>query len=342
MNFLFFGELMLRLTSAREGERLAFADILRITPGGSEANSAVAIKALGDHKVTFLSAFPDNPLGEKCLRALKAFGVNVIPLPSQSKRIGLYWLDIGKGPRSSNVYYDRDNSAFDMIDPETILSEHLECDWFHSSGITPAISERTCKALFRCIEFLPPNVPFSLDLNFRSKLWQWAEEKKMRAIYDKLSHRAVLLSGNESDFQTCFGLKPAGKTMEDIYSSIANVVFSRYHGLRFLAVNLRTSHSATRNSWSGMLFVRDGSSYKKFISQVIEIDTIIDRLGTGDSFTAGILHGLTSFADDYKRTLDFAIMLSALKHSIFGDFSCFSEEDVNKALQTLGSGQIER
>jgi 2-dehydro-3-deoxygluconokinase len=163
---------MLRLTSAREGERLAFADILRITPGGSEANSAVAIKALGKHKATFLSAFPDNPLGEKCLRALKAFGVNVIPLPSQSKRIGIYWLDMGKGPRSSNVYYDRDNSAFDMIVPETILSEHLECDWFHSSGITPAISERTCKALFRCIESLPPDIPFSFDLNFRSKLWQ--------------------------------------------------------------------------------------------------------------------------------------------------------------------------
>ena len=343
MKFLFFGELMLRLTPSRPGVRLDMADTLRMTPGGSEANSAVALSALGPlHDVTFLSALPDNPLGKNCLSKLRALGVKTVLLPSESQRMGLYWLDMGKGPRASDVHYDRANSAFDLINPEAIGKDHLACDWFHSSGITPAISNRTCRGLFRILDLLPEDLPFSLDLNYRSKLWQWADQEEMRGVYENLSQRALLLAGNESDFQTCLGLKGEENLPEDVYSTIAESAFSKYQKLRFLAVSLRDAKSATSNIWSGMLFVRTEGGSKKFISPRIHIDAIIDRLGTGDSFTAGIIHGLNTFGENYKRTIDFAVMLSALKHSIYGDFASFTEEEVFKNLGKSGTGIIER
>lgn len=342
MKFLFFGELMLRLTPSRLGVRLSMADTLRMTPGGSEANSAVALSALGSHDVTFLSALPDNPLGKNCLSKLRALGVETVLLPSESHRMGLYWLDIGNGPRASDVHYDRANSAFDLINPEAIGKAHLACDWFHSSGITPAISNRTCRGLLRILELLPEKVTFSLDLNYRSKLWEWADPKGMKEVYEELTQRALLLTGNETDFQTCLGLKGKGNSPEDVYSAISESAFSKYQRLRFLAVSLREAKSATRNTWSGMLFVRNQGSIKKFVSSRIHIDAIIDRLGTGDSFTAGIIHGLNTFGENYERTINFAVMLSALKHSIYGDFASFTEEEVLKNLEKSGTGIIER
>lgn len=333
---------MIRLTPEGDGDRLVVANTLRVTLGGSEANSAVALKSLGRHNATFISALPGTPLGTKCLQTLKGLGVDVINLSSHSDRMGLYWLDMGAGPRASKVYYDRANSAFDRIVAESIGHEHISCDWFHSSGITPGISRGTCAALFRCIDLLPQHVPFSMDLNFRSKLWQWADEKERQEVYDSLARRAVLLAGNESDFQACLGITSIGNSTEEIYSSVANTVFSQYPTVRFLSVSLRESHSATRNIWSGMFFVRIGMSFDLFVGPRIEIDSIIDRLGTGDSFTAGILHGLASFGDDFQQIVNFAVMLSALKHTVYGDFCCFTEDEIFEALETGGTGIIQR
>jgi len=342
MKLLAFGELMLRLAPARDGERLDCTNALRVSPGGSEANTAVALKSLGPHEAAFLSAFPDSPLAENCLRTIRAFDVEVICLPSSGDRMGLYWLDIGKGPRSWEVYYDRAGSAFAMIDPTTIGQELLKCDWFHSSGISPAISERSCHALFRCVENLQPDTSFSFDLNFRNKLWRWTRKKEMRRIYAKLCSHATLLTGNETDFQICLGMQGVGETSEEIYSSIAKKAFSEFQELCFIAVSIRKSHSATSNSWSGIFFIRDGNSFKKITGKSAEIDSIVDRLGTGDSFTAGILHGLSMFDDCHEKTLDFALMLSALNHSTFGDFSPFTEKEVFEALKTQGSGIVQR
>ncbi len=342
MNFNFFGELMIRLTPEGDGDRLVDSDTLRVTLGGSEANSAVALTSLGRHNATFISALPDTPLGKKCLQTLKGLGVNVINLSSHSDRMGLYWLDMGAGPRASKVYYDRADSAFDKIISESIGLEHISCDWFHSSGITPGVSRGTCAALFRCIDLLPQHVPFSMDLNFRSKLWQWADEKERQTVYDTLARRAVLLAGNESDFQTCLGITATGDTAEELYSSVADTVFSRYPTVRFLSVSLRESHSATLNIWSGMFFVRTGTGFDLFAGPRIEIDSIIDRLGTGDSFTAGILHGIASFGDDFQQTVNFAVMLSALKHTVYGDFCSFTEEEIFEVLETGGTGIIQR
>lgn len=342
MNFLFFGELMLRLAPARSGERLAYTDTLYMTPGGSEANSAVALKSIGSHNATFLSAFPDNPFGENCIRQLKSFGVSTINLPSRADRVGLYMLDMGIGIRASEVYYDRLNSAFCMIESESILPEHLQCEWFHSSGITPAVSEMACKALFRCLDLISESVPFSLDLNFRNKLWKWADENQIRSTYENLCSRATLLTGNESDFQACLGLKSTSKKMDEIYSHIASEVFSKYKRIKYIAVSLREAQSSTKNAWSGMLFIRTGSQFDKFIGPKIEIDSIVDRLGTGDCFTAGILHGLASYGDNYNRIIDFAVMISALKHTLYGDFSSINEKDVFKALTNIGNCKIVR
>ena len=342
MDFLFFGELMLRLTPARIGERLALTDTLHMTPGGSEANSAVALKSIGIHNASLLSAFPDNPLGENCINKLKSFGVSVINLPSNSQRVGLYMLDKGVGPRSSEVYYDRMNSAFCMIAPESILKEHLVCEWFHSSGITPAISEQACLSLFHCLDVLSDKIPFSLDFNYRSKLWKWTDKKRIRSTFYDLCSRALLLTGNEDDFHKCLGLKVKGNTTKETYSNIASEIFLKFKKTKYIAVSLRESHSATRNSWSGMLFVRTVNNLETFVGPRVEIDSIVDRLGTGDCFTAGILHGLASFEDDYNKTINFAVMLSALKHTIYGDFSSITEKDVLKALKSSGKCNIVR
>lgn len=342
MKFACFGELMLRLSPAGTGVRLDAAGMLTMTPGGSEANTAVALAALGRYTIEFLTALPATPPGQNCIRRLKARGVTPVLFPSESQRTGLYWLEPGIGPRASEVYYDRMNSAFDRIKPEFVKRTSVDCDWFHSTGITPAVSERTCKALYDIVHQLPESVPFSLDLNYRKKLWNWCDDKGVRNVYETLCRRAYLVTGNENDFQTCLGLTGEGKSEEEVYTRIAEKTFKRFPNVKCLAVSLRCSKSATRNKWSGMLFVNSDGTVSRFKGLSVDIDAIVDRLGTGDAFTAGIIHGLNSFGEDYGRTVDFAVMLSALSHTVYGDFVSFSEKEVMNNLEKAGTGVIGR
>lgn len=342
MKIVLFGELMIRLTPSRPGDRLGTTDMLRMTPGGSEANTAVALSGLGRHNVEFLTALPALPPGQNCISKLKAHGVKPVLLDSASERTGIYWLEAGVGPRASEVYYDRSNSAFDLIKPGSVTREHVDCDWFHSTGITPAVSKRSCTTLYNTLKQLPEDVPFSMDLNYRKKLWQWSDSKGVREIYDTLCQRAFLLTGNENDFQTCLGLTGKGRSDNEVYTEIAEKAFLRVPQLKFLAVSLRSSKSATQNQWSGMFFVNTGRSVKLFTGISIDIDSIVDRLGTGDAFTAGIIHGLNTFGKNYQQTVNFAVMLSALSHTVYGDFVSFSEQEVLDNLEKAGTGVIGR
>ena len=341
MDYLFFGELMFRLAPWQTGDRLCATDKLHMTPGGSEANCAVAISNLGRHQAAFMSSLPSTPLGQNCISKLQSNGVAIRNIESESQRLGLYWLDTGSGPRSSIVHYDRTGSAFDRILYRNISSEDISCNWFHSSGITPGISRQTSNALFHCLDLLEGKADFSLDLNYRSKLWQWTSVKEMRQIYKKLCSRAILVTGNESDFQNCLGLTSTKASQHEAHAEISEQIFAIFPNIKYIAVSLRKSHSATMNGWSGILSINSEDGVSSYNGINLEIDAIIDRLGTGDAFTAGILHGLQSF-DDFQYILDFAITLSALKHTIYGDFSNFNEAEVKHAMATSQTGIIQR
>ena len=164
----------------------------------------------------------------------------------------------------------------------------------------------------------------------------------MQRYYQRAASRVILLGGNESDYQDCLGIQGKGRNTSEIYSHIAQRLFVRYGRLKYIAVSLRESYSATRNSWSGLLFVKTKKSFDIYEGIKIKLDSIVDRLGTGDSFFAGIIFGLNSFKENHQKTLDFAIMLSALNHTTFGDFSNFSKADVFDGLRTCASGRIKR
>ena len=342
IRYLCFGEAMLRLVPSWRGERLLDASLLRVTSGGSEVNVAVALAALGEKRISFLSALPQNSLGNRVKNDIKARNIRYVNLDSSAGRMGTYWVELGQGARPSVVIYDRNGSSFDQVKIDRIQKKDLQCDWFHSSGITLGISKRTNEAFFRCLELLPKEASISLDLNYREKLWQWTNTVEMQKYYKKAVSRAVLLGGNESDYQDCLGIHGKGRNIPGNYSGVARKLFLQNKRLKFIAVSIRGSYSATRNSWSGMLFVRAANSFDTYTGKKVMLDGIVDRLGTGDSFLAGIIFGLNSFKKDYQGTLDFAIMLSALNHTTFGDFSTFSEKEVLSALSSSGSGRISR
>lgn len=342
MHFLCFGEVMLRLVPTWRGEGFIDASLLRITSGGSEANVAVALAALGGHRVSFLSALPKNGLGIKAQRDLRARNVRYIDIDTSSEKIGIYWVELGNGPKSSDVIYDRYNSAFDQIKANSIRKKDLLCDWFHTSGITLGISKQTNKVFFRCLELLPRDARVSFDLNYRKKLWQWVSAGQMQRYYRRAASRAILLGGNESDYQDCLGIQGKGRNALEIYSHIAQQLFMRYKRLKYIAVSLRESYSATLNTCSGLLFIKTEKSFDIYEGIKVKLDSIVDRLGTGDSFFAGIIFGLNSFKKNHQKILNFAIMLSALNHTTFGDFSNFSKDDVFDGLRSSGSGRIKR
>ena len=338
-----FGELMLRISPKDSAERILEATDFEIRPGGSEANVAVALAALGE-KAAFITSLPDNALGEKVLRQLKKAGVNTAFINKINDRLGIYWTENGLGPRNSFVIYDREDAAFSKskytdFDWEKILGKSK---WFHFSGISPALSEEVARVLEKLVEKI--TTPYSVDLNFRSKLWNWIEKdpERINTIMTTLCQSAQMMAGNESDFQNVFGFDGQSDSEEEKYNDIAKQCFGQFPKLKYLAISSRISHSATLNDWSGYLFVR---SDEKFCYKSIEyrLESIADRVGTGDSFVAGIIYGLNHKSEmDWQQIIDFAATLGALNHTTKGDFSTFCKEEVDAALKTRGSGRIVR
>lgn len=337
-----FGEIMLRISPMDSGERIIQAQNFTVRPGGSEANVAVALAHLG-MKAAFVSCIPDNALGEKILKQLKAENIETGFMRMSSDRVGVYWSETGIGPRNSFVIYDRENSAFSKTQFEDFQwSEILDqSSWFHFSGISPALNENVYLQIERITEVC--SIPYSVDLNFRSKLWDWVSKDpaKISALMKKLCIKATLLAGNETDFQNVFGFNGHGNNPDEVYMQIAEKCFSEFTNLKYLAISHRASESATLNKWSGSLYVKvDRISCYKGVTYTL--DSIRDRLGTGDAFVAGIIYGLHQEVIDFQETIDFAVALSALKHTINGDFSSFSKEDVVHVMKTKGSGKIVR
>lgn len=338
-----FGEIMLRINPANARERITQAKSFRIEPGGSESNVAIALSNLG-LKTAFITNLPDNQLADIVLQYLRQHGVDTSYINRTNNRIGLYWTETGIGPRNSYVIYDRQDSAFsrsvfDDFRFDEILSKS---SWFHFSGISPAVSENIAVLLNILVDNCP--CPYSVDLNFREKLWGWVNKDRSRIdkVMRHLCRKATLIAGNETDFQNYFGIQATPGSKAEEYTEIAHKSFDLFPAAEYIAISNRSSRSATVNDWTGYLFVRDDHT---FIYKAMDyaIDSIADRVGTGDSFVAGIIFGL--FSKDrlgFEKIINFAVSLSALNHTTVGDASFFSETDVWSVLKSSGSGRIIR
>jgi len=338
-----FGEIMLRLMPADPGEKIVDATDFEVRPGGSESNVAIALANLG-LETCFATCLPHNQLANKILRHLKAEGVNTDFIRMKEGRLGTYWTETGIGPRNSFVIYDRENSAFSNMTTEDIDWEHLLSltKWFHFSGISPAVSENVYQVLSKLPGTI--NCPYSVDLNFRSKLWDWVnkDQKEISKIMTELCRNATFIAGNESDFQNVFGFHSSAENPEEIFSELSGQCFKTFPNLEYVAISHRESLSASLNNWSGFLFNRKNPS-KGFQGMQYKLDQIRDRVGTGDSFSAGIIYGLLhgdTMSD--QDVVDFAVTLGALNHTTIGDASHFTAEDVFNTMKTGGSGRIIR
>jgi 2-dehydro-3-deoxygluconokinase len=336
-----FGEVMLRLKSPGN-ERLFQSPRFEATFGGGEANVAVSLARFGV-PVEFVSALPVNPVGDACISELKRFSVGTRFLNRAGERVGIYYLEAGANQRPSTVVYDRGGSAFSRSRVGDFnWNEILDgAAWFHVTGITPALSPHMAEM---CIEAMTNakerGVTVSCDLNYRAKLWQYG--KKAPEVMKELVRWTDVVVGNEEDCQQALGIRSeadvhSGTLEADSYKVLSEKVLDAYPNLRAAAITLRESKSADTNGWSACLNNRG-----EFLrSRRYEIHDIVDRVGSGDAFAAGLVYGLLSLNDD-REALEFATAASCLKHSIHGDFNRVSEQEVVKLMAGEASGRVQR
>ena len=335
-----FGELMLRLKSP-DRERLFQSPFLEASFGGGEANVAVSLSLLGMGAV-FVSALSNDAVGEAALRSLRSFGVDTTHVKRASERTGIYFLETGADQRASQVVYDRAGSAASSMKSGDFDWPDIfaDADWFHVSGITPALSRSAADATIEAAAAAKAaGAKVSVDLNFRKKLWNYGA--KAPDVMGRLAELADVLIANEEDLQLGLGISPAGlstgRVGADAYRALAEAARERYPGIGVVAVTLRESKSADRNGWSAVLL---GSSGFR-VSRAYELEDIVDRVGGGDSFAAGLIFGLLEYADE-ARALEFAVAASALKHTIPGDFNLATREEIERLVAGDRSGRVNR
>lgn len=343
-----FGEVMLRISPLQRGKLISMSKQYLVEPGGSEANVIVALSALGN-QTRFLTRVSNNQLGELVIRELSKFGVDTSFIQRCDARQGLYWTEIGNDVRASNVIYDRETSAFSSwsLDEIEWKSSFDSVDWLHISGITPALNDNCRKLILEGLQAAPKGIIVSIDLNYRSSLWRYipdsTREKSIHQYMKEIAKRCDYIFGNESDYYHCFGSRSFGSLTEfkEGLRDFSESIFYKMPKVRGCGISLRESYSASKNLWSAALLIKE-DGVKNFFGPEYALENIVDRVGSGDCFTAGLIHGLANFGDDYQKTIDFATTLGALKHTIRGDFSPFSEKDIVNALKSSGKGNIIR
>jgi len=333
---------MLRLASA-DGVRLASSRNLDATFGGGEANVAVSLARMGVH-ATFVTALPDNDLGHGARHFLAGHGVDVAAIISRPGRLGIYFLEPGTAQRPSRVLYDRSESSFMQTGPSDFAwdSLHAGATWFHTTGITPALSASAAEAAIagaRAARVAGATV--SIDLNYRAKLWNWG--KPAGDVMADLVAEADVLIGNEEDAEKVFGIHASGSAVADGtleaagYAAVASQLAERFPRLHTIAFTQRGSISASENSWSGVSWTRDAFH----VARSYRIAPIVDRVGAGDAFAAGLIYAmLDGRAPD--AALEFAVAAGCLKHSIRGDVNPVSAAEIDALAIGSGSGRVER
>ena len=341
MSILTFGEIMLRL-KAPGHERFFQSPMLEATFGGGEANVAVSLANFG-MDAEFLTVLPQNEIADACIRELRYFGVGTKKIVRGDGRVGIYYLEAGANQLPSKVVYDRAYSSIALAKPGDIDWDNAFAgvDWFHITGITPAISESaTALSLESVKEAKKRNITVSCDLNYRKNLWKYG--KTASEVMRELTRYVDVAIANEEDVQKSLGITvdvsvESGELDREKYRALGERVLKTYPDLRCIAITLRESRSADWNGWAACL--NDGKDFH--VSRTYEIRDIIDRVGGGDSFAAGLIYGLNRY-DDKQQALEFAAAASCLKHSIPGDFNRVGVPDVEKLLSGDGSGRVQR
>ena len=336
-----FGEIMLRLSPPR-GERLLQSSRLSAVFGGGEANVAVSLARFG-HNVRYITALPDNDLGDAAVAELKKHGLQTDYIKRQGNRLGIYFAEPGADQRPSKVIYDRENSSIATAKPGdfdwTKILNGVE--WFHTTGITPALSQNAADLVLEAVQTARSlGIKVSIDLNYRSKLWKYG--KSAPEIMQKIVKFADIGIANEEDCQKSLGIKAdvdvtKGKLDLKVYERLTQEVMAAFPNLSKMAVTMRESKGVDANGWTAVLRTKEGF----LTGKRYEITNVVDRIGSGDAFSAGLIHGLNNY-EDVQEVLNFAIAASCLKHSIYGDFNLVSEEEVLKLMRGDSSGRIQR
>jgi 2-dehydro-3-deoxygluconokinase len=340
--YLSVGEVMLRLKSPGH-ERLFQSPQLEATFGGGEANVAVALANYGLSSA-FVSALPDNAIGDAAIREIRSFDVDTSKVMRSGDRIGVYFLEAGANQRPSNVVYDRAGSSIATASPDSFDWPSIlkGVRWMHITGITPALSESAAQLSMDAVMAAKSNgVTVSCDFNFRGKLWKYG--KSAPEVMTELVKYVDVGIANEEDCQKSLGISTDNVDVESgeldtaKYESLTEKVMAAFPNLSILAVTLRESRSADRNGWSACL--RDKEGFR--VSRRYEITDIVDRVGGGDSFASGLICGLNTY-DSKQDALEFAVAASCLKHSIPGDFNRVSVSEVQKLMGGDASGRVQR
>lgn len=333
------GEIMLRLSTPGHS-RFVQSDSFDVVYGGGEANVAVSCANYG-HEAYFVTKLPKHEIGQAAVNALRHFGVHTDYITRGGDRVGIYYLESGSAMRPSKVIYDRAHSSIAEADASDFDFDAIMegADWFHWSGITPAISDKAAiLTRLACEAAKRHGVTVSVDLNFRKKLWT---SEKAQSVMRPLMQYVDVCIGNEEDAELCLGFKPdanveAGLTDAEGYKGIFRKMAEEFN-FKYVISTLRESYSASHNGWKGMIY--DGKDF--YVSRHYDIAPIVDRVGGGDSFSGGIIHGLLT-----KRTqaeaLEFAVAASALKHTIPGDFNMVSAGEVEALAGGDASGRVQR
>ena len=335
-----FGEIMLRLKSPAL-ERFFQSPSLEATFGGGEANVAVSLANYG-MDAAFVTALPNNAIGEACRRDVRSFGVDVSNIKMTDGRMGIYFLETGSNQRPSKVVYDRADSAIaiaplDLFDWEKIFDG---ADWFHISGISPAISASAAElSIAACKAAQKMGVTVSCDLNYRKNLWKYGKEAK--EVMGELAKYIDVAIANEEDFQKSLGITASsdvesGSLDRNVYEGIAKKAMELYPNIKRVAITLRESKSADRNDWAACIY--DGKEF--YVSRKYEITDIVDRVGGGDSFASGLIYGLMTF-DDAEKAVNYGAAHGALAMTTPGDTSMATKADVEK-LAGGGGARVDR
>jgi len=340
------GEIMLRMKPVGF-ERFFQSSKLEATFGGGEGNVAISLANFG-LDVSFVTALPTNPIADACIRFLRGYGVNTDHIARQGERMGIYFLEVGANQRPSNVIYDRAYSSISTAQAADFDWDSIfdNAGWFHITGITPALSESAAKLSLTAVqEAKERGITVSCDYNYRKKLWKYG--KTAPEVMSELVKYVDVGIANEEDCQRSLGVSVSegeweqavgsGELDTSRYQALAEKMFATFPNLKYQTITLRESFSASHNGWSACLY--NGSQF--YVSQRYDITDIVDRVGGGDSFAAGLIYALHAGMTD-EDALNFSVAASCLKHSISGDVNLSTVSEVQKLMGGDGSGRVQR
>ena len=340
-----FGEIMLRLATPGF-ERFSQATQFNATFGGGEANVAVSLANYGMN-TEFVTRLPKNDIGDACIMNLRKYGVGTKEIIRGGDRVGIYFLETGAVARASKVVYDRANSSLAEIKPGMVNWQEVlkGADWFHWTGITPALSQNAADVCLEAIQAANQlGITVSTDLNFRKNLWNYG--KTASEVMPALVAGCDIILGNEEDAEKVFGIKPnnfdVAHTNGDVnasdFESVCIQMIKKFPRAQKIIITLRGSINANHNTWGGILY----SKNKLYQSKRYDITHIVDRVGGGDSFMGGLIYGLLTYTDSDQKALEFAVAASCLKHTIYGDYNLATIAEVEGLMCGDGSGRVVR